>query len=345
MLLGSIAVTKKQTHNEFSLKKRFRAQLSTYVWKQAGRFGLFLTQNTNLFSSPNTEEPTILVVSLPRSGSSWVGDVLSSASNVRYLREPITQSRLNFSNRRPTIVGIDPKTPPKDYQIFADMAFHGWPTFRGEIVSGRRQDWISQEKSYHVVIKEVNPCALEWFIKRYQPYIIFLVRHPAAVALSFARLGWFEENAFSHFYERLTNQQKKLVQQQLKRQISQDPWEQYGALQGAALQIASMTLQEYPNHKIVLYEDLCLDPISNFQHLFSCVGLQWDKNVEEKIASKSYSYPQDNDPYSTARYSVQMYQSWKQKITPEILDAMKTGFFSFSIPFYTKNSDWHVDEV
>ena len=344
MVLASLAFTNKNNqNNEFGLKKRFRAQLSTYVWKQAGKFGLFLTKNTSLFLPPNTEEPTILVISLPRSGSSWVGDVLSSASNVRYLREPITQSRLNFSNRRPTLIGIDPQTPPKDYQIFAEMAFYGWPTFRGEIVSGRRKDWMSQEKSYRVVIKEVNPFALEWFIKRYQPYIIFLVRHPAAVALSFARLGWFEENAFSRFYDRLTNQQKKLVQQQLKRQISQNPWEQYGALQGAALNIASMALQEYPNHKIVLYEDLCLDPISNFQHLFSFAGLQWDKNVERKTARKSYSSPQNNDPYSTARYSAQMYQSWKQKIAPETLDAIKAGFFSFSIPFYTKNSNWNLE--
>jgi hypothetical protein len=59
-----------------------------YGVKLVGSLGLFLTTKTNLFPSPNTEKPTILVLSLPRSGSSWVGDVLSSASNVRYLRAP-----------------------------------------------------------------------------------------------------------------------------------------------------------------------------------------------------------------------------------------------------------------
>lgn len=316
-------------------RKRLRAKLSTAIWKKIGQMALYLDLNT--------ERQPILIVSLPRSGSSWIGDILSSASNVRYLREPITQSRLNFGNYQATLIGVDPQNPSKDYETFANMAFRGYPTFRGEIVSGYRRDWFSQKEENRVIIKEVNILALEFFIKKYNPYVVFVVRHPAAVALSFSRLGWFKENSFFCFCDRLTVQQTNLVQQQLKRQISPNRWEQYGALQGASLNIALTALVKHCNYKIVFYEDLCLDPISGFQHIFSHTGLQWNKEVKENIDYKSFSSPQYKDPYSTVRYSSKMVRSWRQEITPEILDAIKTGFFSFPVPFYTSDREWNTE--
>ena len=37
-------------------------------------------------------QPTVLVLSLPRSGSSWAGEALGCAIDALYLREPVTQS-------------------------------------------------------------------------------------------------------------------------------------------------------------------------------------------------------------------------------------------------------------
>lgn len=43
-----------------------------------------------------------------------------------------------------------------------------------------------------LLIKEVNPIGVEFFVDRYFPKIVLILRHPAAVADSFKRMGWLD---------------------------------------------------------------------------------------------------------------------------------------------------------
>jgi len=44
------------------------------------------------------------------------------------------------------------------------------------------------------MIKELNPRALNFYCERYAPKVLLLFRHPAAIALSFYRLGWLSSS-------------------------------------------------------------------------------------------------------------------------------------------------------
>ena len=71
-------------------------------WARWGPVSSFLARKFK------TAAPPILVFSLPRSGSSWVGEILGSASNALYLREPMTQSNLALNKSQPAEIYIDP---------------------------------------------------------------------------------------------------------------------------------------------------------------------------------------------------------------------------------------------
>lgn len=130
-----------------------------------------------------------LVISLPRSGSSWIGRILGGAPNATYLREPLTQSNLALGASS-TVFYVDPQLPPHSYTQFADYAFTGLPAFSTGIVQTPSQWSLLSRINKRLVLKEVNPLALAWLCETYRPRIIYLVRHPAAVALSYWRLGW-----------------------------------------------------------------------------------------------------------------------------------------------------------
>lgn len=108
----------------------------------------------------------ILLVGLPRSGTSWVGAALGSSSSVEYLREPITQAWLDEGVGTPT---IDPNVDGAYAAVVARVLPAG---------GGRR------------LIKEVNPYLIPYAVERTLATVAFLHRHPCAVALSYKERRW-----------------------------------------------------------------------------------------------------------------------------------------------------------
>src|SRR5690606_25708881 len=83
--------------------------------------------------------PPVLVLSLPRSGSSWVGETLGQAANALYLREPLTQTRTADESGGQTVFPIDPAAPPRVYGRMAARSFAALPAFKPLIVQNPGQ--------------------------------------------------------------------------------------------------------------------------------------------------------------------------------------------------------------
>ncbi len=256
--------------------------------------------------------PAVLILSLPRSGSSWVGETLGNASNALYLREPITQSDHSFYDRG-TVFPLDPPLLERRYRELADKAFMGWPDFPPLIVRFPDQWHLRSRSSRHIVIKEVNPLATEWYVQRYQPRLIFLIRHPAAVAASLQSQGWLSGDS--------------------------DAWEEKGKWQAHALKSALDTLKTYPAHKIVHYEELCADPVSSFEGLFDFAGLLWDRRIRSFVVQKSQQHDAQ-DRWQTTRNSREMIDKWRKNVSPAQLAALRRGFQQFNLPFYQRDTAW-----
>ena len=222
-------------------------------------------------SSENTRQPSILILSLPAlGGSSWVGDMLSTAPNALYLREPVTQSDPEI-NRRVVFKPDDfPDLEPR-FERLAELAFSGLPVFADKVVRKPERWGLPESKTCRLVIKEVNPMACEWFMARYQPRIIFLLRHPAVPLPGSARKqGWLGP--------------------------ATDDWAQRGERIGRVWREVTPLLKD---HLIVPHEALCREPVAGFRKLYEFGGLTWNDSVEEAIVTWSRDSTKTIDAWRT----------------------------------------------
>src|SRR5205085_2708995 len=99
-----------------------------------------------------TGQAPVLVLSLPRSGSSWVGNVLGCAPDAIYLREPVTQSDPSFYMKG-TVFRIDRGVKPT-YERLADRAFAGDAEFPDKVRIYENQWEPGAAEGRRVVVKE-----------------------------------------------------------------------------------------------------------------------------------------------------------------------------------------------
>lgn len=261
-----------------------------------------------------TSGPPVLVLSLPRSGSSWVGETLGFAPDALYLREPMSQGDPLF-RRLGTVFAMDDRPDlVARHQVLADRAFAGCPAFPADIVRfPERWSWRDRP-GRRVVVKEVNPLAGPWYAARYRPRLVFLVRHPVAVALSWARKGWLDERPES--------------------------WAAQGRLQAETLGRAMAGLEGYRDAmRVVTYESLCTDPMAAFPDLYRFAGLSWNESVAAYVQGHTQQR-HAGDVFGTSRPSRLMLAAWRNQATPEQVSAVRAGFRSVSLPWYRDDADW-----
>jgi hypothetical protein len=278
--------------------------------------------------------PAILVVSLPRSGSSWVGNSLAFSRSAMYLREPITQSYLRRNGGGGPVFEVSGE-PPAAYQSDADTAFRGVPAFDASIVKVPSQWSLIQRSERRIVIKEVNPLALGWILERYQPKVIYLIRHPAAVARSYFKMGWTPHGG--KLFERYFSAGRLASSQPHYREFLRSFWSEHGAVQAATLRFVLEKLDAYPDHRIVRYEDLCTNPVAVCRDLFQFSQLRWDDGVEERLRAQAAS--DDAEPYGTRRFSETMIHAWKDQLSGAIVSEIREAYLSYGLPYY-RAEEW-----
>jgi hypothetical protein len=282
--------------------------------------------------------PPVLILSLPRCGSSWVGETLGQSVSSLYLHEPITQSYLDQSvNPGPSFFEVDSNNLPRGYRFSADAAFLGLPVFHYVIVKYPLQwMWLQNRQHKRVLIKEVNPFALQWLIDEYRPRIIYLVRHPVSVANSFFRMGWTGQQFESRFSPQTLSTVNPSYQN-----FTHSFWAEMAALQAVALNQALEILQRYDSCTIVKYEDICADPLTNFRNLYDFAGLQWSQTIEDRIRLSSNASNQNrSNTYSTSRSSNAMIDSWKDEVSKDVIAEVKDAYCSYSPAYYASADDW-----
>jgi hypothetical protein len=226
--------------------------------------------------------------------------MLSTAPDALYLREPVTQSDPEI-NRRVVFRPDDfPDLEPR-FERLAELAFAGLPVFSDKVVR-KPERWASPEsKSCRLVIKEVNPMACEWFMVRYRPRIIFLLRHPAATAWSARKQAWLGPTA--------------------------EDWARRGERMGMVWRDVKAALGNYTDHQIVSHESLCQNPVAGFRRLYDFGDLTWNESVAEAIVAWS----QD---------STKTIGAWRTEAPPDCVEALKAEYLRFDLEWYRAGEAW-----
>jgi hypothetical protein len=277
-----------------------------------------------------TLSPTILVLSTPRSGSSWVGHILGISNSTLYLREPITQTYLTYrEGNGPSWFEVTSDRFPMIYKSSADAAFAGLPVFPPSIVKSPEKWSLFDRVHKRLVIKEVNPLAIEWFINNYEPRIIYLIRHPAAVANSVFGLRW-TGNLFEKRFSAETLTSMDVDYRKFKYSF----WAEFGALQSIVLQLSLQALKG-KDYRIVKYEDLCTNPLDIFRELYYFASLDWSSEVEKQImAHSTFNGSNTTGTYDVYRNSQAMIDKWKTEMSEETINTLKKAYLYYDPPHY-----------
>lgn len=273
----------------------------------------------------------IFATGVPRSGSSWLGAVFSTASRLRYNFEPFNPSGHPYLTRRHVYLREADDDP--SIRRAAESVFAGKLRFR-QLLTAFKQGygWSTIRPADRVLVKDPTAHLMaEWIAHNYQADILIIFRHPCGFASSIYRLGWPADAA-------LYLQQPALLEdwlhpyESLIRDSLPDFWRRVAAFWGATYTVLHGQLQRHDDWHSVLYEDLCLDPKAQFGKLFKALGMT-PTPATWRMLEQSTTSP-DDSATRTRRQSRSMIDIWKERLTPEQVDTVMEVVRQFNLPYY-----------
>jgi Sulfotransferase domain len=267
----------------------------------------------------------VLVLGMPRSGTTWIGRTLGEAPNALYFNEPVSEVHVAEQGRA-TFFEVDPSAAPASYEWPLRFAAAGVPAFGPRTVGDGFG--LFSRLGKRVVIKEVNPLAIEWYAAALSPTFVYVLRHPAAVAVSLDERGW----GWPMYEQRFPLSAASLPV------VPETFWARIGAIQGIALARAGQVALA----ALVEYETVCRDPEPVFRDLYDICGLRWTDAVAASLrASTSGEITRGaDDPSGTVRNTAAMADAWRARITPSQLADVRAGWEATNPSRYRDDTDW-----
>jgi hypothetical protein len=300
----------------------------------------------------------ILVTGAPRSGTSWVGRMVSQAPHVRYVHEPF-----NITSR-PCHCGVKfdywfQYVSSNNKRLFHDHLGHTiFPGF-SRIGLLNQVTWMWQSKrirplagyfrsylSHRVVVKDpLAVISAETVADLFDMDVVVVVRHPAAVVSSYKQLHW--SHPFSHFL-----QQPQLMEEHFapyRAEIEDVARHRYGVVDEAALlwklihSVVVTYRERRPSWVVVRYEDLASNPIEGFRNMFERVRLPFSHRASDVIRAHSPSGygPDTPSPYAIKRDSHHVMSKWKNDLTVTEVDRIRARVQDVASVFFT-DEDWVI---
>src|SRR5437868_6400530 len=188
----------------------------------------------------------VLVVGVPRSGTSWIGYVLSRAPGAIYVNEPDSpEVNPSAAGIRSGVwehgsLGRDDEAPP-EYEALWTTAFH--PPRGGRFRRHARTVVVKSVKSHPT---------LEWVAERFEPKILIVRANLLSVVSSWVRMGWRAWPETGIWLERWRPDLLDMVGG-----WPTDPVEQVAVEVGMKAWIQEELLARNPGWLAVGHEDLC----------------------------------------------------------------------------------------
>ena len=306
------------------------------------------------FRSMKKFEKIILVTGSHRSGSTWLGKMLSLDDDTGYIHEPFNIVHVNspFKEWFFHVHNDLPKGRINEIRSFLDRYMY--------LSTTRLFSDISQANSIKSAVKLLrdfyrvgrnqwtcsnlivkDPIAIlsaEWLASSYNMSVVMLVRHPAAFVGSL-KIGDTQHD-FNHFLRQPVLMERYL--QPFQEEIQFFAKNPQPVIDQAILlwNIIHQCIYEYhikhPDFILVRHEDMSIDPLKTFEVLYNKLGLQFSKQVKEKLLS----YTSTNDEkIGIKRDSVANIKSWKGRLTEVEVKRIYDATQPFSAKFYN-NEDW-----
>lgn len=305
----------------------------------------------------------ILITGSHRSGSTWVGKIISESPSVAYIHEPFNPGNL---------LSIGISKAKFDYW-FTYICNENELNFYHEIKNTINFNYnlltelkrVRQLKQLKRIVREYlknlqykyyqmrplikDPIALlstEWLQSKFNMDTVVLIRHPAAFASSIKRWNW--SFPFKDFLEQplLIKNYLYYFENEIKDHVNQE----HDILEQAILlwKILHFRILQYqkkyindPNWIFLRHEDLSRQPLLNFRTLFDFLSLEFTESIQNSIKrySSSNNPTEGKTVHALERNSQANIKKWKTDLTPKEINKIREKVEDISCHFYS-DQDW-----
>jgi hypothetical protein len=260
---------------------------------------------------------TVFLCGTMRSGSTWLGEVLNYAHEYRILYEPFNPRAV------PLCRGFWERQylrPDDENPAFLEPA-------RAILSGDIRNPWIDQYNTCKIVnqrlIKEVRASLMLKWIRNHFPRtpIIFLLRHPCAVASSRCKVGYRTD-----IREKVFFRQETLMSDYLEQLAPKFAW----ANSDFERHVVDWCIETYiPLAQLKLgdvflasYENIVANPKAELQRLFAFLKRPFDDAVMDHLAKPSTSSRRKGDK-SPVLSGDNIVEGWRKYVSPDQMNSAR----------------------
>ncbi len=263
----------------------------------------------HIYLNPDPDiHKSILVAGTARSGTVWLGDMISSQLPCRLMFEPFNPELVPGYRDFHYFQYMRPAEDNQELYQFASNVFTGM--IRNSWIDHRNERIWSQYR----LIKEIRAnLLLKWLHDRFpQVPIIFLIRHPCAVVLSRMQLKWATDRDIASFLA-----QPDLITDYLGDYVdlikAAKTDEEKHAIIWCVSNLVPLKQLITADRKLIYYENLCLQPDVELPAIFEALGQEYQGSRTNQIINRPSQTAQETSPVVIGTDKV---SHWKQKLNP-----------------------------
>ena len=300
----------------------------------------------------------ILVTGAHRSGTTWVGKMLSASKEAAYISEPLNVLHRPGVMRNPvdhwyTYICAD--NEDRYLSAFTETLAYRYH-LAAEIKSLRSvkdilrmaRDWSSFQvghiRSQRPLLKD--PFAIfsaPWFAERLGCGVVVIVRHPASVASSLKRLNWSFDFGDLTSQPLLIRDWLEPYRSEMETISGDDVIGQSCLLWSMIYRVVDIYRKHFLDFQVVCHEDLAMDPVEGYRSLYASLGLQFTTAAQNRIirssSSQNPSETSISSIHATKIDSRSSLSNWKRRLTANEIARIRLLTRDVANNFY-QEEDW-----
>ncbi len=303
----------------------------------------------------------IVIVGLPRSGTTWTMRALGSAAGTATILEPDNEDKYPASIHAKRKVGRYPVLHPGDrapaYRKLWEWILQGahedrrsrlarhllGPGAVSRIHQGRSDPvtWLAATVAREphparavpeagdgprIVAKSIHAqLAVEWLAAEFDIEVVLLLRHPANVLASWMELNL--KDARNSTLEIRPEIRSRYLEPWGVPLPGPDPIERMSWRIGLLIAAIEDASARHPGWHLRSHEQLCADPAGEFQRLYADLGLEWGTPTEAFL--EAHNAP--GAGFAVKRVAAELSDSWQRRLTDDQVATLRRVLQGFPI--------------